>query len=570
MPVVDKSPPFASCTFARKLLLALGLGTSLMVFHHLGVIAAWWDPPSGYTSLGYVNNLDVPQYLTWIQQAQHKILVPNLHAPWITEPALFQPLMVVTSRLPFPVIYSYYGLHFLMYWLASFCLIEAGFTFCRSWRQLAMAAVVVICELPLKMLAWTAGKLLSPGLAEAFAYGPIEFCYDSADGLFRGGISNSMTLTFGTASMLAGFTLLAKYQEKRRPALLVALLAVCAVSAILHPYEIFVIGPGAVIFFVIYRQWREALLVIVASAAGMAPHFYFLLRSNWLLDNSEGIHGTVNTLSWAPATYGLPFLILAGLMALSFRMSWVNDQILQIWFFTTLLIPFVPGSPFAFHLFDGFAYCLALLLTRVASNDKQLRLLWANRPVMAKSLAVGFTAPAAVALCLFLAQLTADGRAKQPEVFLSSVIPSQDIELVEWTAVNIPAGKLVLSPDKLAPWITAGGVQSLASHDVMSITFKEQLELVQSFYGGKQVLQEIIDRYGISYLILRDDSKILLREEGLSAVTSIAGYKVLKVTSGGMKIYPGLKQLRPGFEHNASKKAILDQVSRAYRLMGLL
>ena len=152
MPVVDEFPPFASWTFLRKLLVALCLGTFLMMLHHIGVLAAWWNPPAGYSSLGYVNNLDVPQYLTWIQQAQNRILVPNLHAPWLTEPALFQPLMVMTSRLPFPVIYSYYGLHLLMYWLASFCLIEAGFTFCRSWRQLAMASVVVVCELPLKML----------------------------------------------------------------------------------------------------------------------------------------------------------------------------------------------------------------------------------------------------------------------------------------------------------------------------------------------------------------------------------------------------------------------------------
>ena len=570
MLVIHQSAPFASWTFARKLLVGLCLGTLMMMLHHLGVLAAWWNPPAGYSSLGYVNNLDVPQYLTWIQQAQNRILVPNLHAPWITEPALFQPLIVMTARLPFPVIYSYYGLHFLMYWLASFCLIEAGFTFCRSWRQLAMVAVVVICELPLKMLAWTAGKFLSPALAEAFAYGPIEFCYDSADGLFRGGISNSMTLTFGTASMLAGFTLLAKYQEKRRPALLVALLAVCTISAILHPYEIFVIGPGVMIFFLIYRQWRDALLVIAASAAGMAPHFYFLLRSSWLLDNSEGIHGTVNTLSWAPATYGLPFLILAGLMVLNLRMRWVNDQILQIWFFTSLLIPFMPGSPFAFHLFDGFAYCLALLLTRVASNDKQLRLLWEKRPALAKSLAMGFTAPAVAALCLFFTQLAADGRAKQPEVFLSSVIPSQDKGLVEWTAAHIPAGKLVLSPDKLSPWITAGGVQTLASHDVMSITFKDQLELVQSFYAGKQILPEIISSYGISYLILREDSKIILPETGFSAVASIAGYKVFEVAGGKMKIYPGLKKIRPGFEYSASKKLILDHVGRVYRLVGLL
>ena len=178
--------------------------------------------------------------------------------------------------------------------------------------------------------------------------------------------------------------------------------------------------------------------------------------------------------------------------------------------------------------------------------------------------------PAVAALCLFFTQLAADGRAKQPEVFLSSIIPSQDAGLVAWTTANIPAGKLVLSPDKLSPWITAGGVQSLASHDVMSITFKDQLELVQSFYAGKQVLPEIISRYGISYVILREDSKVMLPDTDFSLIGSVAGYKVLEVVDGGMKIYPGLKQIRPGFEYSASKKMILDQVGRVYRLVGLL
>lgn len=554
----------------QRVTAAICLGTVLMILHHLGVIAAQLAPPAGYSSLGYVNNLDIPQYLTWIEATKTSLFAPNFHAPWITEPALFQPLMVLVGRLPFPASFSFYSLHLLLYWIAAFCLIEAGFEFCASWRQMRLAAVILLCQTPLQMIVWAIGTMLSPALAAAFSDGALDFSYYSADGLFRGGQSNSMTLTFGTAAMLAGFTLVAKYLKDPKPGILAGLLAVCSISALFHPYEIFVLAPGAIFAFVLYRKWSQAFLVALASALGMAPHFYFLLRSTWLMDNSEGIHGTVNTLAWAPAVYGFPFLVLIGLMALRFSMPLASDRVLQIWFFATLLIPFLPGTPFAFHLFDGFAYCLAFLLARVASADKKLRLLWDGRPVLAKGLAWSLAAVPVATLALFLVQLASDGRAAEPKYFLSSVVKTRDIQLVRWAGGNLSSNKLILSPLAIAPWITATGKHTLASHDVMSITYKEQQKQVQDFYQGQPVFDSIARQYGVSYVLIPMGSPAQLPSHGIHRLAELDGYEVFEVEGARMKNYPGLAELQPGFHYGGVKMAVLSGVRTAYRWLGLL
>jgi hypothetical protein len=56
------------------------------------------DPPPGYQPAHYVRNLDIPVYLAWIELARTHWLLPNGNAPWITEPALFQPMFFILAR----------------------------------------------------------------------------------------------------------------------------------------------------------------------------------------------------------------------------------------------------------------------------------------------------------------------------------------------------------------------------------------------------------------------------------------------------------------------------------------
>jgi hypothetical protein len=40
------------------------------------------DPPPGYQPAYYIRNMDVPQFLTWMELSKTNWLLPNEHAPW--------------------------------------------------------------------------------------------------------------------------------------------------------------------------------------------------------------------------------------------------------------------------------------------------------------------------------------------------------------------------------------------------------------------------------------------------------------------------------------------------------
>ena len=157
----------------RRALFAVLLGTGLGLLNHAGVIAGMLDPPPGYQPAYFLRNLDVPQYLTWMELAKTHWLLPNDHAPWQTEPALFQPILTLAARTGLPTIAAYYGLQLLMYWLAAYALILAAETFMKTRRSMLYAALAVIAAQPLRLLIWAAAKAFGlPAVVKlAFAYG---------------------------------------------------------------------------------------------------------------------------------------------------------------------------------------------------------------------------------------------------------------------------------------------------------------------------------------------------------------------------------------------------------------
>src|SRR5271170_480581 len=126
------------------------------------------DPPPGYQPAYYIRNLDVPQYLTWMELARTQWLLTNEHAPWRTEPALFQPLLSIAARTGLPTAVAYYGLQLLLYWMAAYALILAAQTFMKTRREMLYAALVVLGTVPLRLLGWAAAKALGlPAVVEA-------------------------------------------------------------------------------------------------------------------------------------------------------------------------------------------------------------------------------------------------------------------------------------------------------------------------------------------------------------------------------------------------------------------
>jgi hypothetical protein len=526
----------------RLILWAVLLGTLLCLVNHIGVIAGMVDPPPGYQPAYYIRNLDVPQYLTWIELARTEWLLTNEHAPWRTEPALFQPLFSIAARTGLPTAVSYYGLQLLMYWLAAYALIAAAQTFMKTRRAMLYSALVVLGAVPLRLMGWAAAKALGmPDVVQAIlGYGLVEYGYDSADGLVRGGLSNSVLLTFGTAMALFAFTNLAKFVADGQRRHYYWLLGCVFLDGLFHPFEIFAIAVAAVWPLWKASRKKECLWVFVVAGVGMMPYVIETLRSPWVRDISEIANWQMGSPAWVLMVYGLPAILICWLILARFRVDRPEDQVLESWFLCAAILPMIPGIPSGMHTFDGYMYAVAFLLVRKAQSDKLISRLFAEKPRAMRLALAGWGIISAITLGYAYGQLWKDGKSAHPD-FLSAVAPKDEVAMIAWMKANLPRDKLVLAPETMAPWVAAIPMPSVASHDIFSMTYHTQLNLASQFYQGQAMRKDLIDGFGVSYVVAPITAPIVL--EGGRLLHQETSLRLYEVPGERMKPYPGLDHL---------------------------
>lgn len=526
-----------------RLILAVLLGTLLGLLNHIGVIAGILGPPPGYQPAYYLRNLDVPQYLAWMELARTHWLLPNGHAPWQTEPALFQPMFTLAGRIGLPTIVSYYGLQLLMYWVAAYALILAAQTFMKTRRAMLYSAVVVLGALPLRMLAWTAAKALGwPAMLQlVLGYGLVEYGYDTADGLARGGLSNSMLLSFGTAMMLFAFTNLVKFITDGRRRHYYWLLGCVFLDGLFHPFEIFVITIAAVWPLWKAGRKKECFWLFVAAGAGMLPYVIETVRFSWVGDLSQMVSPwKMGSPVWVLLVYGIPAMLICWLMLIRFRVERPEDEILQSWFLCAAVLPMIPGMTSGIHTFDGYVYAVGFLLVRKAQADPLISRLFRERPRAMHLALASWGAISILALGSAYGQFWRDGKSANPE-FLSAVAPSDEVAMLRWMKANLPRDRLVLAPEAMAPWVAAIPMPSVGSHDLFSVTYQAQRDLASRFYQGQALRGDLIDQFGVSYVIAPAAAPIVL--EGSQLLHEEATLRLYEVPGERMKPYPGIEHM---------------------------
>jgi hypothetical protein len=526
----------------KPLALAVLLGTLLCLVNHIGVIAGMVDPPPGYQPAHYIRNLDVAQYLTWMELARTQWLLPNEHAPWQTEPALFQPMFVIAARTGLPTIVSYYGLQLLLYWVAAYALILAAQTFMKTRRAMMYSALAVLGAVPLLLLGWVAAKTLGLAAAvqQALGYGLVQYSYDTADGLVRGGLSNSPLLTFGTAMTLFAFSNLAKFVTVGRRCHYYWLLLCVFLDGLFHPFEIFVITAAAVRPLWKADRKRECLWLFGAAGVGMLPYVIDTLRFSWVRDLSQLSAWKMGSPAWVLLVFGIPAILICWLMLIRFRVERPEDQVLQSWFLCAAVLPMIPGIPSAMHTFDGYVYAVGFLLVRKAQADKLIsRLFVEKRGAMRLALA-GWALVSTMALAALYVQLWKDGKSANPE-FLSAVAPTEEVAMLAWMKANLPRDRLVLAPEAMAPWVAALPMPSVGSHDLFSVTYHAQRDLADHFYQGQPLRSSLIDGFGVSYVVAPAGAPIVL--EGGKLLHQETSLRLYEVAGERMKAYPGIEHL---------------------------
>ena len=472
-----------------RVLWAIAAGSLLYLLQILPIVSAALDSPPGYVPARAIRNLDLPQYLTWAEAGRHAWLFPNYHAPWRTEPWMFQPLMSVVGHVAQwtqqTVVLIYNLCHWLVVMAGTYCLIAALRTFCPRASEARWAVFWMICSVPLFLLAYPLAGL-TPVPRQFFAVGMISWGYETADGLIRGGQSNCFSLSWSTMVILGGVTLLGRLLQSRNRRWYWSFCGLVGVATFLHPFESFLLVPLAYVALVLLKQFSPAMLVapLVAGGLGMSPYLWATLRSEALRDASGLLDWRMSSPLWVPSSFGIPAILLIYLLLLRLRLPEATDKLLAGWFGLCPVLAYVPGIPFALHLFNGYVVCVGMLLVRRYRADPKLMASVSRAPRLRQSLTAAVALLSLVSLASFYRQAWQDGRRADTELLLSAVEPAEQSSLLA-TLRSLPRDGAVLAPADLAPWVATTLHPAWGSHDFLSITYAAQNKEAARFYADE-------------------------------------------------------------------------------------
>lgn len=540
------------------------LASVLFLLNNLGVIGGWLYPPEGYVPAFVPRAADVAQYFTWMQAFQQGgMLIPNYHAPQLTEPALLNPALWLIAKtallLGVHLTAAYHVFHYLFYLMAAFALFYAVRQFTESAAQARAAYVAVLLAVPVQSLLYLPA-FAKPGRSwsqPVSLHGAGEFVWWTSDGFFHG-ISGSALVTFGTAATLLAFGLLARYlRGGGRGYLFGAALTAC-VSAAVHPFEILVIASAGPLALLLRHGagWRQkiadALLVGGAGLLGLLPYAVLVGRHQWLRDVAA-----INR--WTPfppfrllTFLGLPMIGAIVLSLLQPKESSATDRLLKLWVACALIGLYVPLVPHAQHLLDGIHYAGALLFVRQASRSGLLSGIWARHPRMIKAFVAGLAILSLGPCVAYYRQSFRDGYAVEPAQFSCAIAPRAERLAISWIHEHARPGELVLAPRESAPWFATAPVHSLASHPLFSITYTDQVQFNDDFFGARldrDTARELLAGYGVSYVVMPEDSPGRIYLQGAVQRAGFGSLAIFELPGNRMGRYTDRRRLQSAFRY---------------------
>jgi hypothetical protein len=544
-------------TNRSQLWMALLLGSFLFVLSNTAVWSGMVHPPSGYEPLYLVRSHDMAEYTTYMTVASDPTwLTPNLDAPWTLPGGFFDPLMLIPGRighsLGLSTAFTFQATFYLSMLAGAWALLYAINFFIPTPRQRWWTFAAIVSAVPLTLLIIVIKPLLHFPL-ELYGLGMIEWAYNSADGLFRSGLSNSFTIACGTISVLLALTFTAKriITSQIRYRYLAA--ATMLFSALLHPFEVFVIVPASTLALLWAAKrsgkYRETIIDCVwnatAAVTGLLPATLLAFRYPWISDLStiftERMYPT-----WLLTIYGLPCILVVYCLLLRYRPTSPSDEVLVIWWVATAVIVCIPYCPYPPHLLNGFAYVTAMLVIRLLFEHRQTRALYQNKPKLVLGLGFSVVALSLVALTLLHIQLWKDGQSSSPSLLLSAVTTKDERAVAEWLRGKVSREDLVLAPPELAPWMTLVPMHAFASHVQHSFNYSHQLQEATAFYQGEppQTARDLLEGYGVRWVVAPSNSPAISYFDHPPSA-EIGALRVYEIPGNSLKSYPGLAKLVP-------------------------
>ena len=244
---------------------------------------------------------------------------------------------------------------------------------------------------------------------------------------------------------------------------------------------------------------------------------------------------------WIPSSFGIPAILLIYLLLLRLRLPEATDKLLACWFGLCPVLAYVPGIPFALHLFNGYVVCIGMLLVRRYRADPKLVATISRAPRLRQSLTAAVALLSLVSLALFYRQAWQDGRRAETELLLSAVEPAEQSRLLD-TLRSLPRDGAVLAPADLAPWVATTMHPAWGSHDFLSITHAAQSQEASRFYASETTEEQrltLISRHRLRYVVTSRPG--LLPSQ--SAIASVGRYQMYAFPGNTLGRYPGAAAL---------------------------
>ncbi len=540
-------------TSTQKAIVVPGfaLGTLLFLLHNLGVWAGCIGAPKGFEPLLYPQNWDSNQYLAFLTLARTHLLFPNLHAPWHTDPAMLNPMFLASGRiggwLGLTPLATLHAMQFMMLLAAGCALVWVLRVLFPTRAQRVAAVVVTLCALPLTMFALSMVRWLAPSTFPLFLLGTVELGYMSADGVVRSGLSNSPTLTFGTATVLLalGLTAMRLRTGQMKYTWLLSLTAL--VSAAMHPFEVFVIVPSAAAALLILGRvrWFEAALPALGAALGLSPYVVLSMLHPWFRELSQTFRFDAS-LGGVIMAYGVPLLAVPYLLLMGARPKERAGWLAPLWWILTLGISLTPGAPFPPHLMDGFAIITGITVVQLSSHSKFQAIFKQHRRGLSIGLA-GILCMVTAAYAGMYQQIFRD--AKSVDGALLHTIASHDeIAVLDELRHRGRVEDLALAPEPLSMMLVRAPMHSFASHEHLSFDYHRQSAQAAKFYSANMTTVEaeaFLSDYGIRWVVFPEDGAAV-QYLGQQQPAFVRGrLRVYELSGNSMKPYPGIAKIVP-------------------------
>ncbi|MAS35259.1 MAG: hypothetical protein CL610_14700 [Anaerolineaceae bacterium] len=532
---VQSSPAIATRTtgrsnsalFTRREWLYVGVFILfILMLTALPYVFAYRSAPPDRQFMGIMVNIpDHFQYLSWMREAQTRVLVPNQMTPEDSMPLLFNFLWWTLGRIEALTGLDYATLYQITRLLAGGFVMAATYFFCG----------VVFRNRTKRWIAFLIGSL-GGGLGwiwviEKYLTGN-EIPLDKSFTLFTSEPNTffnvlafpHFSIAAGLIAVVFGLVLLGQRSQNLRYAWLAA--AVSLLLSVQHAYDMFIIYPviGLFALFVWMRDRRFPLYLFKLGVIVVLVSMWPALQAFLITTVDPVMRGVLaqfdNAGAFTPAPYYLPFLMglswLLAIWALDIRTP-LKDRddthlFVVAWFLAHFVLVYLPMD-FQIHMLSGWQIVAGVLATiglytrvlpllrRFFKNRSQTQLIRISASVL-------LLAIIPVNLYLFAWRFIDLRRAEAP-----FYMPTDTIAAYDYLETQVQSDDVVLSSLTVGQFVPAlTGARAYLAHWAQTLDFFTKRDNVAAFFGTELTdaqREAILQEFGVDYIIYTPEEQAL-------------------------------------------------------------